>query len=60
MMQNTKNKTFHACACIVRLQVLICYVNTPLQRIVKRFCSKVRVSVLFLIHEMYGDTSKDV
>ena len=33
-----KNMTFYACACIVCLQVLICYVNTRLQRIIKRFC----------------------
>ena len=32
-----KKKTFYACASIVRLQVLICYVNTFLQRIIDRF-----------------------
>ena len=36
LMQTTKNMTFHAC--IVRMQVLICYVNTRLQRIFNRFC----------------------
>ena len=35
-MQTTKDMTFHAC--IVRVQVLICYVNTRLQRIFNRFC----------------------
>ena len=35
-----KNKTFHACASIVRLQVLICYVNTCLQSLIKRFLLK--------------------
>ena len=40
-MQSTKkNKTFYTCACIVRLQVLICYVNTSLQRIIDRFFLK--------------------
>ena len=34
-MQTTKNMTFHACTCIVRLQVLICYVNTHLQNVNK-------------------------
>ena len=38
-----KNMIFHACACIVRLQVLICYVNLCWQRIFDRFCLKVRV-----------------
>ena len=58
LMQSTKNMTFHAC--IVRVQVLICYVNTRLQRIFNRFCQKVSVWVLFLIRAMYWDTSKDV
>ena len=39
-MQNTENMIFHACACIVRLQVLICYVNTCWQRIISRFFKK--------------------
>ena len=30
-------KLFHACAYIIRLHVLICYVNTCLQRINNRF-----------------------
>ena len=33
-----KKLKFHACAYIVRLQVLICYVNTCLQRNINRFC----------------------
>ena len=33
-----KTMTFHAYACVAHLQVLICYVNTRLQRIVHRFC----------------------
>ena len=33
-----KKKILHACAYIVRLQVLICYVNTCLQRYNNRFC----------------------
>ena len=32
-----RNITFHACVCILRLQVLICNANTSLQRIVNRF-----------------------
>ena len=36
LMQTRKNMTFHPC--IVHVQVLICYVNTRLQRIFKRFC----------------------
>ena len=40
MMQTTENLNFHACACIVRLQVLISNVNTRLQRIINRFCLK--------------------
>ena len=31
-----KKMTFHDCACIVRLQVLVCYVNMCLQRIINR------------------------
>ena len=31
-----KSMTFHAC--IIRVHVLICYVNTRLQPIVNRFC----------------------
>ena len=53
LMQTAKKMIFHFCACIVRLQVLICYVNTCLQRIISRFCSKVRNRVLFLILAMY-------
>ena len=33
-----KKMVFYVCACIVRLQVLICYVNTRLQRIIIIFC----------------------
>ena len=36
-MQTTKKMLFHASAYIVRLQVLICYVNTCFQRIINRF-----------------------
>ena len=39
-MQTTKNMTFHAYACIVLVQLLICDVNTRLQRIINRFCKK--------------------
>ena len=35
-----KKMTIHPCGFIVLLQVIICYVNTRLQRIIKRFCSK--------------------
>ena len=52
-MQTTENMTFHAYACTVRVQVLICYVNTRLQRIFNKFCLKTPVSVLFLIRAMY-------
>ena len=58
LTQSTKNMTFHAY--IVRVQVLISYVNTRLQRIFSRFCQKVSVWVLFLIRAMFWDTSKDV
>ena len=37
-MQTTKNMIFHAYACFVRVQVLICYVNTRFQSIFNRFC----------------------
>ena len=37
-MQTPKKMIFHAFTYIVRLQVLICYVNTRLQRIINRFC----------------------
>ena len=40
LLWTTKNITFHACACIVRLQVLMCYVNTCLQRIINSFLIK--------------------
>ena len=33
-----KGMIFHAYACFVRLQLLIFYVNTCLQHIIKRFC----------------------
>ena len=33
-----KMMTFYAFACIVHVQVLICYVNTRLQRIFIKFC----------------------
>ena len=36
-MQTAKNMIFYACAYIVRLQELVCYVNTFLQRNVNRF-----------------------
>ena len=38
LMQTANKLIFHACACVVRLQVLICYVNTRLKRIINRFC----------------------
>ena len=37
---NYKKDNFSRYACIVRLQVLICYVNTRLLRIIERFCLK--------------------
>ena len=37
-MQTPKNMIFYASTYIVRLQVLICYVNTRLQRNIIRFC----------------------
>ena len=58
LMLSTKNMTFHACN--VRVQVLICYGNTRLQRIFNIFCQKVLVWLLFLIRAMFWDTSKDV
>ena len=36
-MQAPKKMIYHAFTYIVRLQVLICYVNTGLQRIINRF-----------------------
>ena len=36
-MQTTKTMIFHVSAYIVRLQVLICYVNICLQRNINRF-----------------------
>ena len=60
LMQTTKKIIFHVCACIVRLQVLVCYVNTRLQRNINIFREKVRDWVLSLIRTMYRDTSKDV
>ena len=39
-MQTTKCMIFHACAYFVRLQVLICYINTCLQRMIDSFCKK--------------------
>ena len=39
-MQTTKNMTFYASACIARVQVLIWYVNTRLQRIFNSFFLK--------------------
>ena len=40
LMQTTRKMLFHACAYIIRLNVLICYVNTCLQRIDNRFFLK--------------------
>ena len=37
LMQTAKKIIFHASAYIVRLQVLICYLNTCLQRNIRRF-----------------------
>ena len=37
MMWTTKNITFHVGACIVLLQVFICYVNTCLERNINSF-----------------------
>ena len=37
-MQTPRKMIFHAYTYIVRLQVLICYVNTRLQRIINIFC----------------------
>ena len=39
-MQITKNMTFNTYACIVCLQVLICYFNTRLQRLINKVCEK--------------------
>ena len=41
MMQTPKEMIFNACAFIVHLRVLICYVNTCLQRLINRFIKKV-------------------
>ena len=41
LMHTTKKMIFDACACIVRRHVLICYVNTCLQRNKIRFFKKV-------------------
>ena len=37
-MQSTKTIIFYAYPCILRVQVLICFVKTRLQRIIIRFC----------------------
>ena len=43
-MWTTENVTFHVCACIVRLKVLICYVNRCLQSFIDNvvFCNTLR------------------
>ena len=40
LMQMTKKMLFHACAYVLPLHVLICYVNTCLQRDNNRFVFK--------------------
>ena len=59
-----KNISFYACVCFVRLQLLICYVITCLQRINDRFCDKVRVWVYYFWSaqciETQARTSDDV
>ena len=37
-MQSTETIIFYAYPCILRVQVLICFVNARLQRIIIRFC----------------------
>ena len=51
---------FHACAYFIRLHVLIWYVSTYLQRNDNKFVKKFRIWILFLIREMYWETSKEV
>ena len=47
-MQTTKRMVFHAYACIVRLQVLICYVNNVCNKLLRDFAKNSGFDCCFL------------
>ena len=58
LMQTTRKMIFHVCACIVRLQVLICYVNTRLQRFFNRFSKKSGIECCFWSAQCIGTKAR--